>query len=138
MGRQNKNICPKCGHQNREIRANEWGRKFWYCASCNSKEICSLDECSPDNSIQKAQKSFKAWSKSTAFVVSITDNVATLVSGKATSIFLNDCTEIARRDAIEEGYIGGSMRNGSVCIECSEHIPENIQQKFRNVWNLRN
>lgn len=67
------------------------------------------------------------------FTIRIIGGEAFVENGKLTSSFVQNCSEIARREGISSGWIWGFNSPGGARLEFSASINESDRQRFRNV-----
>ena len=70
------------------------------------------------------------------FVVALNKGTARAKKGNLSQAFLNDCSSIARDQALSEGEIYGVRRRQGIGLEFSRHIPSFCHQRFRNTWGV--
>ncbi|MCD4700514.1 MAG: DUF3634 family protein [Candidatus Aegiribacteria sp.] len=67
------------------------------------------------------------------FTIRIKGGTAIAKSGKLTSSFLGDCTDIVRKNGISSGWIWGYSSPGGARMKFSSEISKGDMQRFRNV-----
>jgi hypothetical protein len=70
------------------------------------------------------------------FSINITDGEAHAVKGVLTSSFLRDCSEIAKRNGVSNGWIWGLGTREGIRLEFSGGITRENMQRFRNAAGI--
>jgi hypothetical protein len=71
-----------------------------------------------------------------AFVIRIEEGEARLRRGKAPSMFVEACGDVAAREGIRQGEIRGIRSGRKARLRFSRDIPARAHQALRNVWSL--
>ena len=69
------------------------------------------------------------------FVIKLRKERVEVVRGKVSRPFLDECTHLCRDNNICSGQVFGVNCEYGIRLEFSDDIPENMQQRFRNIWN---
>ena len=70
------------------------------------------------------------------FIIRIHDGNMVMEKGKVVKKFLDECTELSKSNGENSGKIFGVESEYGLRLEFSNNIPENIQQRFRNIWGI--
>lgn len=74
--------------------------------------------------------------KKELFLMMISEEVISLVSGKVTPAFMMRCADIVGRYNIHSGHIRGMDEDNMLRLYFTNDFPEEVQQRIRNAWNI--
>jgi hypothetical protein len=71
-----------------------------------------------------------------AFVVRISDGVASTAKGMVTPRFLDEVHEVCVRHGVSVGWVHGFQRGKRISLTFSSSIPPEGRQQLRNLWAM--
>jgi len=74
--------------------------------------------------------------RNSLFLIELRDGSACLRAGKCPQRFLSELEEVQMLYGPVSGSISGERTGGRVRLSISSSVPENIQQRIRNIWAL--